>query len=236
MKYAVETGVYSLGKCLWEDIIFSKDNAPAIPYKEEYFRKFFDVLDDILLSENTPQRIIGFHVHYPEKDKRLLDYGHWEILLMLMLFSLIGARVKDEKIRQILKGKCFFCNGHIRFDWQTLHDFYCCRITDFTLDNFLQLPDGELSELEKILRVAAESAWEYTNCIDLSDDEKCCKVIETLLNNAYFMIVAAPNGDTSLQTAASMYGAFAKLLETKIENLEEGWTVFNGENNGYFSN
>ena len=236
MKYAAETGVYSLGKCLWEDLYFSKDNAPAIPYKEEYFRKFFDVLDDILLSDSETQRIIGFQVHYPENGKLLLDYGHWELLLVLMLFSLIGARVKDEKIRQQLQEKCFFCDGKIRFDWQTPEQFYREKISGFKLDDFLKLPDEKLSELEKVLRTVAESAWEYTNCIDLSDDAKCVKVIETLLRNSYFMVVAAPDSDTSLQTAASMYGAFAKLLETRIENLEADWTVFKGENNGYFSN
>ena len=73
MKHASETGVYSLRKCLSEDLIFSKDAAPAIPYKEEYFRRFFDLLDDILLSEKTVKRIIGFQVHYPEEDKFILD-------------------------------------------------------------------------------------------------------------------------------------------------------------------
>lgn len=229
MKHAAETGVYTLKKCLWEDLFFSRDNSPAIPYKEEYFRKFFDVLDDILLSETTQKRIIGFHVHYPENNKLLMDYGHWELLLILMLFSLIGARIKNEETRKKLQEKCFFCSGKVRFDWPVIHDFYCKKIAPMALDDFLKLPDEKLSELEKVLRVVAESAWEYTNCIDLSDDDKCRKVIETLLNNAYFMIIAAPDSDTSLQTAASMYGSFAKLLETKIENLEDGWKIFEGD-------
>lgn len=236
MKYAAETGVYSLEKCLWEDIFFSKDNSPAIPYKEEYFRKFFDVLDDILLSGKSTPRIIGFHVHYPQDGKLLLDYGHWEILLIMMLFSLIGEKIQDENIRQELKEKCFFCDGKMRFDWQTLQDFYCEKIAAFKLCDFLKLPDEKLSPLEKALRIVAESAWEYTNCIDLSDDEKCKKVIETLLKDAYFMVVAAPDGDSSLQTAASMYGSFVKLLDTKIEELDEDWVIFKGDENGCFSN
>lgn len=236
MKYAAETGVYSLKKCLWEDLFFSKDNSPAIPYKEEYFRKFFDVLDDILLSAAPVRRIVGFHVHFPKADKHLLDYGHWEILLILMLFSLIGARIKDEKIRKMMQDKCFFCDGKIRFDWHTLHDFYNDKIANFTLDDFLKLPDDELSELEKILRVVAESAWEYTNCIDLSNDAKCCQVIETLLKKAYFMVVAAPDDESSLQTAASMYGAFVQLLDTKIETLDAEWKIFEGDENECFAN
>ena len=83
-----------------------------------------------------------------------------------------------------------------------------------------------MNELEKSLRPLAESAWEYTNCIDLSTDEKCQNVINTLLENAYFMTVAAPDGDSSLQTAASMYGSFIQLMDTRIENLEEGWQIY----------
>ena len=83
-----------------------------------------------------------------------------------------------------------------------------------------------MNELEKSLRPLAESAWEYTNCIDLSTDEKCADVIKTLLKNAYFMVVAAPDGNTSLQTAASMYGSYIQLMDTRIENLEEGWQIY----------
>ena len=224
MKHASETGVYSLKKCLCEDFIFSKDSAPAIPYKEEYFRKFFDNLDDILLSKEPVRRIIGFQVHYPVEDKFILDYGHWELLLIIMLLSLIAEKLnaaEQEKIRTYL-----FCGGSPRFDWQSINDFWHSKIASFKLGDFLKLPDEELSELEKHLRPVAESAWEYTNCIDLSNDEKCLKVIETLLNNAYFMVVGAPDGDASLQTAASMYGAFVQLMDTRIETLEEGWKIY----------
>lgn len=225
MKHASETGVYQLKKCLCEDLIFSKDAAPAIPYKEEYFRKFFDVLDDILLSAEPTKRIIGFQVHYPVADKHILDYGHWELLLIIMLFALIAARIKDENAKENLK-KYFFCGDTPRFDWASINEFWQNKIASCQLDDFLKLPDDELSELEKHLRPVAESAWEYTNCIDLSSDEKCLKVIETLLNDAYFMVVAAPDGDSSLQTAASMYGSFMQLLETRIETLEESWKIY----------
>ena len=100
MKHASETGVYSLGKCFTEDLIFSKDTAPAIPYKENHFRKFFDAFDDILLSKEPTKRIIGFHVHYPVGDKFILDYGHWEILLAAFFFSLTAARIKDSSIHK----------------------------------------------------------------------------------------------------------------------------------------
>ena len=225
MKYISETGVYSIGKCLTGDYIFAKDNAPAIPYKEEYFRKFFDVLDDILLSANQPDRIIGFHANYPENGKIMTDYGHWELLLILMLFSLIGEKIQSDTARNDLK-KIFSINNAPRFEWQSINDFYCNKIADFKLNEFLQLPDEKLSALEKNLRPVAESAWEYTNCIDLGNDEKCLQVIENLLKNGYFMIVCAPDPDSSLQTAASMFGSFEKLLDTRIENLEQGWKIY----------
>lgn len=225
MKYAAETGVYSLKKCFCEDLIFFKDTAPAIPYKEEYFRKFFDNLDDILLSENTQKRIIGFQVHYPADDKFILDYGHWELLLVMCLFSLIAARIKDENCKENVR-KYLFCNAASRFDWQSIDEFMHLTVGNAVIDDFLKLPDDELSEIEKHLRPVAESAWEYTNCIDLSSDEKCLNVIETLLEHAYFMIVAAPDDEASLQTAASMYGSFVQLMDTRIENLEEGWKIY----------
>ena len=40
------------------------------------------------------------------------------------------------------------------------------------------------------------------------------------------MVVGAPDGDASLQTAASMYGAFVQLMDTRIETLEEGWKIY----------
>ena len=225
MKHASETGVYSLGKCFTEDLIFSKDTAPAIPYKENHFRKFFDAFDDILLSKEPTKRIIGFHVHYPVGDKFILDYGHWEILLAAFFFSLTAARIKDSSIQQEIRKYLLY--GNIpRFDWQTIADFWQEVIAEFKVDDFLKLPDEELNELEKSLRPLAESAWEYTNCIDLSTDEKCADVIKTWLQNAYFMVVAAPDGDTSLQTAASMYGSYIQLMDTRIENLEEGWQIY----------
>ena len=225
MKHASETGVYSLKKCLCEDLIFSKDNAPAIPYKEEYFRKFFDNLDDILLSKEPVRRIIGFQVHYPQEDKFILDYGHWELLLIFMLFALIAEKISDTAAKEKIRNY-FFCGELQRFDWQSINDFWHEKISVFKLNEFLQLPDEELSELEKHIRPVAESAWEYTNCIDLSSDEKCLNILDTLLSNAYFMVVGAPDGDASLQTAASMYGAFVQLMETRIENLEEGWKIY----------
>ena len=225
MKYASETGIYSLRKCLCEDLIFFKDAAPAIPYKEEYFRKFFDNLDDILLSGCRTKRIIGFQVHYPDGDKFILDYGHWEILLIIMLFALIAEKINDRTAREKIKNY-FSCGGIFRFNWQSISDFSSSQLVSFKLGEFLKLPDEELSELEKNLRPVAESAWEYTNCIDLSSDEKCLQVIDTLLQDGYFMVVGAPDGDTSLQTAASMYGSFVQLMDTRIENLEDGWKIY----------
>ena len=225
MNYIHETGVYSLGKCLHEKMTFFKENAPAIPYKEEYFKKFFDVLDDILLSANAPRRIIGFQVHYPIGEKFSLDYGHWELLLIMCLFSLIAARVKNEEAKKQIK-EYLFCNGKSRFDWQSINDFMLEQVGNFKLDEFLKRPDDKLSEIEKHLRPIAESAWEYTNCIDLGTDEKCLKVIDDLRNRAYFMVVAAPDDESSLQTAASMYGSFMQLMDTRLENLEEGWKIY----------
>ena len=225
MKHASETGVYSLRKCLSEDLIFSKDAAPAIPYKEEYFRRFFDLLDDILLSEKTVKRIIGFQVHYPVGDKFILDYGHWELLLTLCFLSLTAEKIQDGKTKEDMQ-KYFFCNARHRFDWLSINDFMQKWVCSFKINEFLKLPDDELSEIEKHLRPVAESAWEYTNCIDLGSDEKCLQIIKILLENAYFMVVAAPDDESSLQTAASMYGSFMQLTDTRIENLEEGWKIY----------
>ncbi len=225
MKHASETGVYSLKKCLAEDLIFFKDAAPAIPYKEEYFRKFFDLLDDILLSEKEVKRIIGFQVHYPLENKFILDYGHWELLLTQCLLALIAEKIQDSKQKEDMQ-KYFFCGSEFRFNWMSINDFMKKRVCSFKVNEFLKLPDEELSEIEKHLRPVAESAWEYTNCIDLGSDEKCLQVVKNLLKNAYFMVVAAPDDEASLQTAASMYGSFIQLTDTRIENLEESWNIY----------
>ena len=225
MNHVSETGVYSLGRCLTKEFIFFKDSSPAIPFKEEYFRKFFDNLDDILLDADQPKRFIGFQANYPCEDKYSMDYGHWEILLIVMLFSLIGAKIQNENAREKIR-EYFFCGPHLRFDWEPVNDLWHKHIANFTLHDFLQLPDEKLSSVEKAVRPVAESAWEYTNCIDLSSDEKCINTVGKLLKNAYFMVVSAPDADTSLQTAASMYGSFIKLMDTKIETLEPGWIIY----------
>lgn len=233
MKYASETGVYSLRRCFCAELCFFKDDASAIPYKDEYFRKFFDLFDDILLSEDSPSKIIGFQVHYPEKDRFVLDYGHWELLLAAMFFSLVGARMRSEELRQKVR-QMFFCEEYPRFNWNSISGFWHDKIAGFKIDEFLKLPDNELDSVEKSIRPVAESAWEYINCIDISDDVKCVNVLNKIIDKAYFMVVAADDSDSSLQTAASMFGSYMKLTEIVIDELEEGWKIFEGEADGYF--
>lgn len=220
-------GIYKLKTVINSDIIWHKDNSPAIPFKYEYSQLFFNQIDKIALAEGVAEpTLIALCAVYENKEKFYLDYGHWEILMMLMLFSILAEKLQSEADRTRLIYECLQINNSFRINWKHIENFYQNELLALNLTAFIKKSDDELSAVEKVLRDVAEAAWEYTNCIDISNDDKIMKFVNNILENAMFMVVIGANSDESLEVAASMYGSFKKLLAIDLDTLDSEWKRF----------
>ncbi len=221
------TGIYRLKTVVKSDIIWYKDLSPAIPFKYEYSQLFFNQIDKIALAESIPpQTLIALCAVYEENDNFYLDYGHWEILMILMLFSLLGEKLQSESNRNQLIYECLQINNNLRLNWKHIDKFFREEVLALNLTRFIKKADEELSAVEKVLRDIAEAVWEYVNCIATDSDEKIMDFVDKLLENAVFMVVIGGNSDESLEAAASMYGSFGKLLATDLNKLDNEWKYF----------
>jgi hypothetical protein len=146
--------------------------------------------------------------------------------MMLMRFSILAEKLQSEADRTRLIYECLQINNSFRINWKHIENFYQNELLALNLTAFIKKSDDELSAVEKVLRDVAEAAWEYTNCIDISNDDKIMKFVNNILENAMFMVVIGANSDESLEVAASMYGSFKKLLAIDLDTLDSEWKRF----------
>ncbi len=221
------SGIYKLDTVINSNLLWHKDNSPAIPFKYEYSQLFFNQIDRIALAEGeTPKSLIGLCAVYIDAEKHYLDYGHWELLMTLMLFSMLAEKVQDPDLKEKIVNVYLKKDNLSRINWKHIDSFYQNELLQLRLTDFVKKPDEELSAIEKVLREVAEAVWEYTNCISINNDEEIMTLINNLLAKAMFMVIIGGNSDESLSVAASMYGSFSKLIATDLENLPPEWNFF----------
>ena len=221
------TGIYKLATAINSDIIWFKDHSPAIPFKYEYSQLFFNQIDKIALADNNIlMTLVAMCAVYRDNDKFYLDYGHWEVLMLLMLISMLSEKIQSDELRKIFIDNHLQLSGAKRLNWKHIDKFYEQELLGLNLTKFVKKSDEELSEIEKVLRDVAEAVWEYTNCISINSDEEIMKFINNLLENAQIMVVIGGNSDESLEVAAGMYGSFGRLLNTDLTKLDSEWKFY----------
>ena len=221
------SGIYKLSTVINSDIVWYKDHSPAIPFKYEYSQLFFNQIDKIALADSdVPVALVAMCAVYREEDKFYLDYGHWEVLMLLMLLSMLAEKIQSDELRKQVIDKYLQTPDLKRLNWKHIDNFYSDELLGLNLTKFVKKSDEELSEIEKVLRDVAEAVWEYTNCISIENDEAIMKFINNMLEKAQIMVVVGGNSDESLEVAAGMYGAFARLLSTDLTKLDSEWKFY----------